>query len=307
MTSRTRRPSILRGVALAAALTAALTTSLAAEAPAPASAASAGSSAGADAGTDVTVASFNVLGSSHTRGRGGLASGVARTGGVVRALRAHDVEVVGFQEMQADQLRSFRHRTGDAWAMYPGESGAREIDGENSLAWKRSAWEAVETRTFTIPYFHGNRRTMPMVRLRNRDTGMTAWFVNVHNPASTRGHRGSAKWRMQALRLEARLASRLHDTGVPVILTGDLNERERAFCTLTAVAPLRAARGGSRTASGCDAGNPRYVDWAFASQEVTFDHYVEDRSPIERRVSDHPIVVGDAHIPGDVFAGAVER
>jgi mRNA deadenylase 3'-5' endonuclease subunit Ccr4 len=95
------------------------------------------------ASTDLTIASFNVLGSSHTRGADGYSSGVRRTKGVVRLLDKHDVEVVGLQEMQADQMRSFRKRTDGAYAMYPGFSGEREIDGENSVAWERATWEAV--------------------------------------------------------------------------------------------------------------------------------------------------------------------
>ena len=237
-----------------------------------------------------------MLGSSHTRGHGGYASGVRRTAGVVRLLARHDVEVVGLQEMQADQMRSFRHRTGDKYALFPGPHGRREIDGENSVAWDRSAWQAVETQTFSIPYFHGNRRAMPLVKLRNRETGMTAWFANVHNPASTAGHRGSAKWRAKAIAEEARLVRRLHDTGLPVFLTGDMNEREQAFCPLTSRAPLQAARGGSHTGGSCRAGNPRYVDWAFGSPDLTFSGYVEDRGRLNRRTSDHPMIVTHATI-----------
>jgi hypothetical protein len=319
MTSRTRRPSISRAVAVGAALSAVVGVGLAGPAdavdlppvpgtPAPAPGpAPAPAPAPADASTDLTIASFNVLGSSHTRGADGYASGVRRTQGVVRLLAKHDVEVVGLQEMQSDQMRSFQRRTGGAYAMYPGFSGEREIDGENSLAWDRSTWEAVEKRTFTIPYFHGNRRTMPLVKLRNQKTGMTAWFANVHNPASTREHGGSARWRARAIRAEARLARRLHDTGVPVFLTGDMNEREQAFCPLTGSAPLQAARGGSHTDGTCRAGDPKYVDWAFGSKQLDFSDYVEDRGAVNKRTSDHPIVVSDAHIDGSTFASAVQR
>jgi hypothetical protein len=313
MPPRSRASSIRRAVCLGATLTALVGAGFSAPAgavdvpsvagtPAPAPA-----PAPADASTDLTIASFNVLGSSHTRGAGGYASGVRRTKGVVRLLAEHDVEVVGLQEMQADQMRSFQQRTDGAYAMYPGFSGRREIDGENSLAWDRSTWEAVEKHTFTIPYFHGNRRTMPLVKLRNLSTGMTAWFVNVHNPASTREHGGSAKWRARDIRSEARLARRLHATGVPVFLTGDMNEREQAFCPLTGQAPLQAARGGSHADGTCRAGDPKYVDWAFGSTQLTFADYVEDRGAVDRRTSDHPIVVSDAHIDGSTFSSAVQR
>jgi hypothetical protein len=258
------------------------------------------------ASTDLTIASFNVLGSSHTRGPGGYASGVRRTKGVVRLLDRHDVEVVGLQEMQADQMRSFLDRTNGRYAAFPGLGGAREIDGENSVAWDTSAWEAVEKKSFTIPYFGGNRRAMPLVKLRNLSTGMTAWFANVHNPATNRHHGGNDRWRRKAILREAELARKLHDTGVPVFLTGDMNEREQAFCPITGKAPMRAARGGSHTGGRCRAGNPRYVDWAFGSRQLTFSGYVEDRGAVDRRTSDHPIVVSDAHIDGAQYQQAVQ-
>ena len=249
--------------------------------------------------TDLTIASFNVLGGSHTRGAGGYASGVRRTKGVVRLLDKHDVDVVGLQEMQANQMRSFLGRTDGRYDVYPGLGGDREIDVENSVAWDNSAWEAEEKTTFTIPYFRGNPRAMPLVKLRDKSTGLTVWVANVHNPATNRRHRGSTPWRREAIRREAELARELHaDTGDPVFLTGDMNERKRAFCTITGKAPMQATRGGSHQDGRCRAGNPRYVDWVFGSSDVMFSGYVEDRGALNRRTSDHPIVVSDAHIDG---------
>ena len=310
MPSRTRTTSVSRALSVGALLAA----TLGAGSLAPADAVDTPSLPGApapspapqqSASTDLTIASFNVLGSNHTRGRGGYASGVRRTKGVVKLLKKHDVEVVGLQEMQSDQMRSFLKRTDGKYGVFPGLHGKREIDGENSVAWDRSAWEAVKRKTFTIPYFHGKRRTMPLVKLRNLHTGMTAWVANVHNPASTRSRGKNDKWRAKAIKAEVRLARRLNKTGVPVFLTGDMNEREKAFCPLTGKAPLKAARGGSHRDGKCRAGNPRYVDWAFGSKKLSFGDYVEDRGRVNRRTSDHPIVVGEAHIDGTKYREAV--
>jgi hypothetical protein len=254
--------------------------------------------------TDLTIASFNVLGSSHTRGSSRYASGVARTAGVVKLLQDHQIQVVGLQEMQSDQMRSFQSRTRDTYDVYPGLRGGR--DGENSLAWDRTVWQAVEKSSFEIPYFDGNRRAMPLVKLRNLRTGMTAWFANVHNPATNSAHPGQDGWRRKAIAAEARLVRRLDATGVPVFLTGDMNERERAFCPLTGRAPLKAARGGSNQGGVCRAGDPRYVDWVFGSRKLTFDGYVEDRGALNRRTSDHPVVVGQAHIDPLEYRAALQ-
>lgn len=245
--------------------------------------------------TDFTVASFNVLGSSHTSGSGRYAGGVRRTGNVVRLLDRHGVEVVGFQEMQAPQLASFLRRTKGRYEVYPGFR-LRRVDTENSIAWDTTVWEPVKRRTVDIPYFDGRPRPMPVVKLRNLRTGMTAWFGNFHNPATNANHPGQDRWRRLAIRREVALARRLHRTGVPVLLTGDMNEREKVFCPMTGQAPMQAARGGSHRHGVCDAKDPRYVDWVFGSRKLTFHDYVEDRGALVRRTSDHPMIVSEARI-----------
>lgn len=260
--------------------------------------------AGRAVSTDLTVASFNVLGSSHTRGHARFASGVSRTNGVVELVRRHDVEVVGFQEMQADQLRAFLDQTSGQYDVYPGFT-LRRLDTENSLAWDRTAWEAIEKRTVDIPYFNGNLRPMPVVKLRNLATGMTAWFVNVHNPATNRRHPGQDGWRRKAIRMEVALMRRLSETGIPVFLTGDMNEREEAFCPITGGAPMKAARGGTHENGVCRAANPTSVDWIFGHRDVGFSDYVEDRSRLVRRTSDHAMIVAEAHLDPLAYPNAI--
>ena len=119
-----------------------------------------------------------------------------------------------------------------------------------SIAWDTTRWEAVESRTVDIPYFDGNRRKMPVVLLRHRKTGQEAYFANFHNPASNsrRGNNDGHRWR--AMMLEIDLANRLwNETGYPVFITGDMNEREVYFCNMTGRAPMIAANGGSNEGS----------------------------------------------------------
>lgn len=257
--------------------------------------------------TDLTVASFNVLGSSHTRHDARYASGEQRSSGVARLVQRQDVEVAGFQEMQPDQLRAFLDRTGGRYDVYPGFA-LRELDTENSLAWDRTQWESLKERTVEIPYFDGNPRPMPVVKLRNLRTGMTAWFVNVHNPATNVAHPGQDGWRRRAIDIEADLVARLSRSGLPVFLTGDMNEREKVFCPITGRAPMKAARGGSHAGGRCEAENPRYVDWVFGHRDVQFHGYRELRGSLVRRTSDHPMVVTEARLDPlrypDAFAPA---
>ena len=248
---------------------------------------------------DFTLSSFNVLGSSHTSGSGkrpGMASGRTRVGRAVDLMRRHGSDVVGFQELQGDQLATLQRRTG--WQFHPGFS-LRARDTENSIGWDPSMWVAVERHTIDIPYFDGNRRPMPYVKLRHTTTGVEAWFANFHNPADTNAFPNQQRYRDRATAIEVDLANRLiRGTGLPVFITGDMNEREEYFCRMTGGAPMIAARGGSNV-GGCQPGNPRAVDWIFGSQGVTFSGYFEDRGSLVDRITDHPVIVSRVRITGE--------
>lgn len=248
---------------------------------------------------DFTISSFNMLGSSHTSGAGkrpGMASGRTRAGRAADLVRRHGSDVVGFQEMQGDQLAAMQRQT--SMDFYPGFSMARR-DTENSIGWRRAEFVAVEKHTVTIPYFDGHGRAMPYVRLRSLSTGLEAWFANFHNPADTSQYPRQQRWRDRATSIEISLANRLtEDTGLPVFITGDMNERDEYFCRMTGGAPMVAARGGSHS-GGCRPDNPRAVDWIFGSQGVTFSGYFEDRSHLVDITTDHPVVVSRVRIVGE--------
>jgi endonuclease/exonuclease/phosphatase family metal-dependent hydrolase len=253
---------------------------------------------------DFTLTTFNVLGASHTRHHGrGMASGGVRAGRAAAILSRHGTDVAGFQELQSSQLAVLQRHTG--MDFYPGFSMGH-LNAENSIGWRRDAWVAVEKHTIGIPYFNGHRRQMPFVKLRSLSTGLEAWFINVHNPADTNQYHHQQRWRDRATGLEVALANNLirHDDGVPVFLTGDMNERAEYFCRLTGSTPMIAARGGSHV-GGCQAGRPRAVDWIFGSQGVDFTGYFEDRSHLVDITTDHPVVSARVHLVGEAPAGSL--
>ncbi|MFP5334118.1 MAG: endonuclease/exonuclease/phosphatase family protein [Actinomycetes bacterium] len=241
-----------------------------------------------------TIGSYNVLGSSHTSRGGkwpGMAEGPTRIRWAVGLLNARGVDVVGFQELQRDQLRTFVGATGGGWGVYPGES-AGPLGIENSLAWRRAEWTALELHTIQIPYFDGRLRPMPYVLLEHTLTGRKAWFANFHNSASNsrRGNNDGHRWR--AMMLEIDLANRLWtETGYPVFVTGDMNEREVYFCNMTGRAPMIAANGGSNQGSCSPPPYPMPVDWIFGTGVVSFSNYTRADVP---RISDHPLVAAEA-------------
>ncbi len=253
---------------------------------------------------EFTMATFNLLGSSHSK-KGGSAArfgpGPQRLRGALQILDRHQVSVVGFQEFQPDQRKTFQ-RAAAGWQMYPGLSMGRRA-GENSVAWRSDTWELVKPGLIPIPYFNGRIRPMPYVLLRNKQTGVQAYFSTFHNPANIGGN--MQRFRTQATNREITLFNQLEASGIPQFVTGDMNERSEYFCRVTGSTPLVAAAGGSHS-GGCAPPKPTQIDWIFGSPGVQFSNYVIDRSPLVRRTTDHPVVVTAVKVDALRFQNAYD-
>jgi len=232
------------------------------------------------------LASFNVLGNSHTGPGGhhpGWADGAARMKGAISLLDRSGAEVAGLQELQRPQRRALVRLAGDRYAVYspPG-------DTDNSITWRRDRWAFVSADTVPIPYFHGNIRDMPIVRLRSLATKGDAIFVNVHNPADVHGN--AARFRAEAMRRQLAIMRALARYDVPAFLTGDFNAREGAFCSLTAGGTLSASAGGSH-AGRCHPPRRSGIDWIFATRHSSFTGHAAVPAPKRAAISDHPLVL----------------
>jgi hypothetical protein len=245
---------------------------------------------------ELTISSFNVLGSSHTAGGGKaarMASGASRIRNAAALLNIHGVDVVGFQELQGDQYRSFLGVAGGAFDIYPGLA-AGPLGVENSIAWRTAEWTLRDAGTVQIPYFDGRLRPMPYVLLEHNATGRMAWFANFHNPASNSKRGNNDRHRAAATAREIALVNELHgSSGYPVFVTGDMNDRAVYFCRMTGSAPMVAANGGSND-GGCAPPSRMPVDWIFGHEMVTFSNYIRDEGPLVRRTTDHPMIVATA-------------
>jgi hypothetical protein len=250
------------------------------------------------------IASFNILGASHTTAGGnkrGYAGGTTRMGWAIQLIRGNNVSVVGMQEYEKTQHAAFTRITGGGWGVYPGlQVGNKGV--RNSIAWNSGVWELVEAHTIPIPYFHGNLVPMPYVLLKHHETGRLAWFINIHNPASTRGP--AQHWRDVATAKEIALMNDLqapestNQLGIPTFLMGDFNEKAEAFCRVTVGANAQAANGG--TASPCRLPSNNGIDWIFGSTPgVTFSGYVRMDGGLVNRVSDHPMIFSDVTLTGE--------
>lgn len=236
------------------------------------------------------IGTFNVLGSQHTAPGGERRSyppaGV-RTPRAVARIRSFGVDILGTQELQADQLNAFTAQTG--FAAYPGYAfGARETD--NSILYDDSRFEFVSGSYFTIHFMHANR-PQTILRLRDRETGREFYVLNMHASA---GEGQYAVTRRAGHFTAAATINRLKSEGIPIFLTGDMNDRVEFFCRVAPITAMVSADGGS-LAGGCHTGPSPAVDWVLGWGNVSFSNYIEDRSTLGD-VSDHHFVVGTATV-----------
>ncbi|CAI9407985.1 endonuclease/exonuclease/phosphatase family protein [Nocardioides sp. T2.26MG-1] len=248
--------------------------------------------------TQFTISTLNVLGAGHTSANGnkkGWAPGPQRMAWLTDIVRASGVDVIGFQELELPQYRVFMQKAGAEYGIYPGQVWGPKAT-RNSVAWKLDEWELVSASWVEIPYFHGNTMRMPVVLLRNLQSGQQAYFSTFHNPANARGP--AATWRKRATQIEVAMVNRLRaESGLPVYVTGDMNERDIYFCRMTAGTDMVAANGGVNDGGGCGPARPTYIDWIFGSPETTFSGYVANRGPKVRRSTDHPMIIAQAALP----------
>jgi hypothetical protein len=229
-----------------------------------------------------TIAQSNILGSQHTAGRGGYGPGGYRAGITASLLTSRGVDVGGMQEVQSDQLAVLRNRM-PSYSFWPGT--ALGHNGERlQIYWRtdRFTMEKSGSATYT---FSSQRIPLPYVLLRDNATGAEFWMITAHNSAG-----GMEAQRDSATAVEIGLVNQLRATGVPVLITGDMNEHTEFFCKVSAATGMVAANGGSGV-GGCHLPpRPLRVDWimggASDGSSVSFSGYYQSAAGLHR-ASDH--------------------
>ena len=241
------------------------------------------------------LATFNVLGASHTKPGGDAANRYpgykTRLPKAIKVLDGNAVDVVGLQEFQKPQHELFQKLAGTRYGVYP---NTRDVDTENSIAWRKSSFELVEAHRFDVTYFNGSTRKMPYILLKELSTGYTAWFINVHNPANTSRFKHQEKYRARAIAQERKLVIKLRATGRPVFLTGDLNDRTKAFCPLTQGKLMLAPQ--SIPSMTCAPPPSMWIDWIFGAGQTRFATYSRDWAPKDKNITDHPLVMSQTYL-----------
>ncbi|HWU21853.1 MAG TPA: endonuclease/exonuclease/phosphatase family protein, partial [Nocardioides sp.] len=211
--------------------------------------------------TSFRVMTYNVLGSNHTAPR---ADAQQYAPARLRAEWESDIilrdrpSLLGTQEPQPDQISDFSALLGGSYGITPGNSQGY-AGAPQSLMFATSAWTKVWSSSISIS-FVGQTRPQPVVRLRNKTTGAEVYFLNVHlSPHDRQTERVRA---MDILVKEIQVLAKDH---LPIVLTGDFNQKKWAFCQVTGRTSLKAANGGYHRGSTCVPPRVMRVDWIFAS------------------------------------------
>lgn len=232
--------------------------------------------------TTFQIATFNQLGSQHTRRGSSYAPGTRRARITAGIVRDRGVEVVGFQEVQKDQLRVLRKRL-RGYRVWPrltlGNQGVRL-----QIAWRAKRFEKVSHGRITTTFDH-QRRPIPFVQLRERRSGARFYVIDIHNSP-----RGQEAARDRATRQQVRLVRRLRETGRAVFILGDANERREFFCKSVRATGLVASNGGRASRRGCRPPRHAIIDWILGDGRIDFLGHSQSRSRQVRRASDHHFV-----------------
>ena len=239
-----------------------------------------------------TVASMNMLGASHTPNSRYPAYTV-RTPKALAFLKARGADVVGVQEFE--QRQSDLMMADPTFKSFDGSFAGGRTDTRNAILWRDSTMQFISGETIPIKYFNGSIIRIPVVLLRQRATGRTAYFMNTHNPASNVfGYGNQSSYRTYDLGVEKAKIVQLRATGRPVIMTGDFNDRAPAFCSMTAnkltISP------NSLPSTTCAYPRQSSIDWIFAAGQARFSAYSYDTSAKSARVTDHPVIFAQAHL-----------
>jgi len=233
--------------------------------------------------------SFNILGSQHTEPGGGVpewAPGRLRSEWAANLIQRTSTGIMGFQEIQPDQISTLDRIIGDRFDFWPGNANGPRAAWQ-TVAWDNTKWELVTAENVDLPVL-GKTRPHPLVLLRNKATGKSTWLFNIHNSSKNTPER--KKERRKALKLIVKQVVKKRRDGTPLILLGDFNDRKEAFCTVTGKTDLKATNGGSFKKGKCKTPKNMGIDWIFASKNLKAESFARDRNLMILRITDHPVI-----------------
>lgn len=240
-----------------------------------------------------TLGTMNLLGSQHTGDPGddypSWPRASWRTPQQAKAILLSGTDIVGLQETKPDQLDGLLARTG--YEAYPGYQFGRR-DTDNSILYDPKKFEFVSGTSFRITFMNANR-PQTVLRLRHKATGREMYFLNVHTSAGR--DREHTRTRHAGLASTVNQIRNLRAEGLPIFLTGDMNDRGPFRSRVLGPGQLVAAIDGPwRT--------PRFgpgwlaVDWLASTKEVSWTDFSVTNFQ-QRRISDHYFITARATVP----------
>lgn len=181
--------------------------------------------------TTFRIATFNMLGASHTDKPGGkdyhkMPSSQTRAAKAARFIEQHHFAVAGLQELQRPQLAVITQKLGKTYDIFPAHADYNHHFSENSIIWQQDRFKLVHAGKMVIPYFDGRPGWMPLIELEDRQSGQRFFVSNAHYPADTGAFPRQAKWRADSAQIARQTFQDLVEQGTPVVATCDCNSAD---------------------------------------------------------------------------------
>lgn len=169
-------------------------------------------------GSQFNIATFNVLGASHSD-----ADYKARMDRSIKVLNDNAVDIVGFQEFQGKQRTYFRQQIGSKYDVFDDKSNLGRTsggEGVNAIGWDKNKFRLVTSGYMpNLKYFGGGTLEAPWVKLQDTETEQQLYVLNTHDPA----HPENADLRLQNAKQHVEFVDTLKKEGLPIFFTGDFN------------------------------------------------------------------------------------
>jgi surface antigen len=262
-------------------------------------------------GSKFRIASFNVLGKSHTDGpsanKPGWATWSERIQASLRVIQSNNLEIIAFQEFEPDQRAYLKEHL-------PNYGQSTHGKDSDSIMWNSDRFDMVGKGTWETVYFGGPIQE-PWVKLKDKDTQQEFYVLSVHDPIN-RGQ-GSAQTRYENALKHKALVERLQSEA-PVLLVGDFNSaytkdggagatsnEKLTYCVIAVNGPMNDAYDLSVPRQEKCPNKPKqgvrnYIDHIYLTPEIEVEKnsFKEIRSGETSNGSDHPTIFSDVVIPG---------
>ncbi|MDB5165245.1 MAG: transglycosylase, family [Candidatus Saccharibacteria bacterium] len=263
-------------------------------------------------GSAFRIASFNVLGKSHTDGPGadkpGFPTWTERIKTSLNVIKSNNLDVVAFQEFEPEQRAYLKENLPN----YGQSSHGKTSD---SIMWNTDRFTLVDKGTWKTVYFEGPIDE-PWVKLKDNDSQQEFYVLSVHDPINK--GQGNAQTRYENALAHKALVEKLQ-AQAPVLLVGDFNsaytkdggagaasDEKLTYCVLAVNGPMNDAYDLSvprpEKCPNKPDGVRNFIDHIYVSPEIQVDSSKEPFKQIDSgptsNGSDHPTIFSDVIIPG---------